>query len=61
MIGEVGLILSKHNVNIADFRLGRNNNNEALAVIIIDEKVDNNILSELSKLKACLDVSYVTL
>jgi D-3-phosphoglycerate dehydrogenase len=59
VIGEVGMTLAKHNINIADFRLGRNNNNEALAIIIVDEKIDNEIIEELSKLKACLDISYV--
>lgn len=59
VIGQVGTLLGAHNVNISDFRLGRNKNNEALAVIIVDSAVNENTLSELSALKACISVSYV--
>ncbi|NWF66720.1 MAG: phosphoglycerate dehydrogenase [Campylobacterales bacterium] len=59
VIGDVGMTLAKHNINIADFRLGRNSNNEALAVIIVDEPVDNEVLKELANLKACLSVHHV--
>ena len=60
VIGEVGATLSNNNINISDFRLSRNNN-EALAIIVTDEKITNDIIGKLSKLKACLDVSCVTL
>jgi D-3-phosphoglycerate dehydrogenase / 2-oxoglutarate reductase len=56
VIGQVGTILAKHNVNIADFRLGRSKNSEALAVIIVDSKVTQDTLNELSSLEACLGV-----
>jgi len=60
VIGHVGTTLAKHDVNIADFRLGRNNN-QALAVIIVDSKVSNETLKELSELEACVSVDYARL
>ena len=61
VIGEIGMTLAKHNINIADFRLGRNGNHNALSMILLDEKVDNIVLDELVSLKACLSVAYVEL
>ena len=58
VIGSVGTILASHNVNISDFRLGRNSQSEALAVIIVDSAVSDNVLKELSNLDACISVSY---
>jgi D-3-phosphoglycerate dehydrogenase len=58
VIGQVGTLLGAHNVNIADFRLGRNKNGEALAVIIVDSSVSDKTLKELSALNACISVSY---
>jgi D-3-phosphoglycerate dehydrogenase len=58
VIGQVGTLLAAHEVNIADFRLGRNKSGEALAVIIVDSVVSDKTLKELSALKACISVSY---
>jgi D-3-phosphoglycerate dehydrogenase / 2-oxoglutarate reductase len=60
VIGHVGTTLAKHNVNIADFRLGRNKG-QALAVIIVDSNVSKETLQELSKLEACVSVDYARL
>jgi D-3-phosphoglycerate dehydrogenase len=56
VIGEVGLTLAKHNINIADFRLGRNKDGEAMAVIVTDSAVNKDVVEELSKLKAAISV-----
>ena len=62
VIGNIGNIMEKHNINIADFRLGRNKETkEALAVIIIDDNITDDILDELRKVKACISVSYAIL
>ncbi len=61
VIGEIGTILARNGINIADFRLGRNNKSQALAIILVDNSVTKDILNELSKLKACISVSYVIL
>ena len=60
VIGEVGTLLAKHNVNIADFRLGRDNN-AAMAVISVDETIGKDVLEQLSKLSAAISVSYIEL
>jgi len=57
VIGEVGITLAKHNINIADFRLGRNQN-QAMAVIIVDDEVNDDVLKELLNLKAAISVAY---
>lgn len=57
VIGEVGMTLAKYNINIADFRLGRNQN-QAMAVIIVDDEVNDDVLKELLNLKAAISVAY---
>jgi len=61
VIGEVGTTLGKHGINISDFRLGRNNNSEAMAVIIVDNDVGEEVLSELASLNAAISVAYAIL
>lgn len=61
VIGQVGSILANYNINIADFRLGRNDKGEALAVIIVDNNASDAVLSDLSSLDACISVDYVRL
>jgi len=61
VIGSVGTILSNHNVNIADFSLARNENKEALAVILVDNAVNDTALNELAALEACNSVHYARL
>jgi len=56
VIGSVGSTIAKHNINIADFRLGRNKAKEALAVIKVDEDITKELLDELSNLSACISV-----
>ncbi|MBU0721131.1 phosphoglycerate dehydrogenase [bacterium] len=61
VIGNVGSILGKNSVNIADFSLARNNKSQALAVILVDNAVNEATLKELSSLDACLSVKYARL
>ncbi len=61
VIGSVGTIIAKYNINIADFRLGRNKNSQALAVIKVDNAINENLIDELSRLDACISVKAVTL
>ena len=61
VIGDVGSILAKQNVNIADFRLGRDNSGKALAVIHTDEVASQDALDELEKLEACISISTISL
>jgi D-3-phosphoglycerate dehydrogenase / 2-oxoglutarate reductase len=61
VIGQVGTILAQENVNIADFRLGRNAKSEALAVIIVDSTVNAQTLEKLASLDACIGVDYASI
>jgi D-3-phosphoglycerate dehydrogenase len=61
VIGDVGRIIAQNDVNISDFRLGRDKTGLALAVVRIDGQVSKKILEELSSLEACIDVSYASL
>ena len=61
VIGDVGRIISSHKLNISDFRLGRDKNSQALAVIKVDGIVTKDILAELSSLETCLNVTYVNI
>ena len=57
VIGKVGQILGNESINIADFRLGRSKNG-ALAVILVDEDVSNDVLAKLQNIEAARSVSY---
>jgi D-3-phosphoglycerate dehydrogenase len=61
VIGSVGTILANNNVNISDFSLARNEQKEALAVILVDSPVSDKALEELASLEACKSVSYARL
>ncbi len=61
VIGSIGSTLAKHNVNISDFSLSRNDNAEALAVILVDNAVNDETMKELASLEACLSLNYARL
>ncbi len=61
VIGDVGRIVSSNGLNIADFRLGRDNKSHALAVVNVDEDITKKVLQELSALEACITVNYVNI
>jgi len=61
VIGDVGHILASNELNISDFRLGRDNKQQALAVVRVDGQISKKVLNELSSLDACLNVSHATL
>ncbi len=57
VIGEVGQILGDNSINIADFRLSRGKDG-ALAVILVDEHINHELLSKLENIKAANHVAY---
>jgi len=61
VIGDVGKIMANNGINIADFRLGNDNNKQALAIIHINESVPKEVLEALRGLEACISVSHATL
>ena len=56
VIGRVGTILGKHQINIANFSLGRRERGagarEAIAVVHVDGRVPEAVLEELRKIEA---------
>jgi D-3-phosphoglycerate dehydrogenase len=58
VIGDVGRIIANHGINIADFRLGRDKHQQALAVVHTDNPVGTEVLDELRELEASISVAY---
>jgi D-3-phosphoglycerate dehydrogenase / 2-oxoglutarate reductase len=68
VIGKVGTILGEHKINIADFSLGRRPPNgksdsprEAIAVVHVDGRVPDVVLSELRRIPAIEQAKAVRL
>ena len=61
VIAAISGILAQNHINIADFRLGRDGSGYALAVILLDEKIDKKVLDELNGLEACVYAYYAEL
>ncbi|MCX2682976.1 phosphoglycerate dehydrogenase [Campylobacter sp. MIT 21-1685] len=59
VIAKISSVLASKNINIADFRLGRDGFGSALAVVLVDEKVQREVLDELDELEVCIFVRYV--
>ena len=63
VIGSLGHTIARHSVNIADFRLGRSSEphaRDALALILVDNEVSEELLRELRSIKECLSVRAVS-
>ncbi|MBZ5648011.1 MAG: phosphoglycerate dehydrogenase [Acidobacteriia bacterium] len=55
VIGKIGTILGKHEINIANFSLGRREHGrppEAVSVVHVDSRVPENVLAALRKIEA---------
>ena len=64
LIGFIGTIFGKHNVNIANFSLGRKGqagNGEAIAVVQVDHAPPENALQELQQASEIQEVRFVHL
>ncbi len=61
VIAYISKTLSDNNINIADFRLGRDDHGEALAVVLTDEVVPKELLEELRSYENCIWVAIATL
>jgi D-3-phosphoglycerate dehydrogenase len=62
MIGQVGTLLGRHRLNIADMRVGRRApHGEAVMVITVDEDLTPELQSELKALKGIRAVRWVVL
>ena len=61
VIANISRILADAKINIADFRLGRGEDGNALAVILVDQDITKETLDKLGALEACLMVQYAVL
>jgi D-3-phosphoglycerate dehydrogenase len=62
VIGKLGTILGKHNVNIAGFQLGRKEKGkEARAVILVDDDVPEKAIEEIKEIPEIFEVKQVKL
>jgi len=61
VIADVGRIIANNNVNISDFRLGRDDKGQALAVVKVDGDITKDIITQLESLKACISVKKATI
>jgi len=53
LIGNIGAVLGQSNINIANFTLGRiKNKGEAVALVAIDDPINNDIMKQLQNLKS---------
>ena len=61
VIGQIGTILGRHGVNIANFALGRDANARAIGVVIVDEPspIPTVVLDELKSVPGMRDVRLV--
>jgi len=57
IIGTIGSICGRHDVNIANFALGRNApGGDAIALLYLDERIPANVLAELTKVSGIRQV-----
>ncbi|HKT52674.1 MAG TPA: ACT domain-containing protein, partial [Candidatus Angelobacter sp.] len=64
VVGKVGTLLGKHNVNIGNFALGRSSNQqgaEAIAVVQVDSPAPESVLEEIRALKEIEEVRGIRL
>lgn len=60
VIGNIGTLLGKNNINIARMQFGRETpGGRAISVVSIDSPVPDNILAEIKKLPNVLSVKYI--
>jgi D-3-phosphoglycerate dehydrogenase len=62
LIGQVGKLLGDKNINIANFHLGKNSNNdkEAVALIAIDTQIDKDSLEIISNMASVTQATALT-
>jgi D-3-phosphoglycerate dehydrogenase len=60
VIGNVGTLLGKHNINIGQFHLGRRDS-RALCIVNVDSCVDEDVLQDIQKLPNIISAQQVFL
>lgn len=62
VIGKLGTILARHNINIAGFRLGRLEKGKiALGALQLDDKLNEAVLEEIHQIPEIIKAKQVIL
>ncbi len=61
VIADISNVMRDSGINIADFRLGRDENGEALAVVLVDDEITKDIVDKLRAIDACNWVAYANI
>ncbi len=61
VIADISTMLAKAGVNIADFRLGRDEHGLAMAVILVDDAISKKLIADLTSLETCIWAEYAVL
>jgi D-3-phosphoglycerate dehydrogenase len=60
IVGYVGTLLGKHNINIANFELTRlSPNGEAISFVYVDEPITQGVLDEMSQYPGIIEVKFL--
>ena len=59
VIGRVGTVLGQHNVNIANFSLGRGPESKAVAVVQVDGDINEKVLEALRGIETILQAKAI--
>ena len=59
VIGRVGTVLGQHNVNIANFSLGRGPESKAVAVVQVDSDISEKVLEALRGIETILQAKAI--
>ena len=60
VIGELGVLLGKHQINIDDLSMGKKEDS-AIAAINVNVKISDEIIQKIEELEACISVRYIEL
>ena len=62
MIGTIGTLLGKYEINIAGMQLGRTKKNDkAVAILSLDDLIPENVMEEVRNIPGILDARSVVL
>ncbi|MGP1485324.1 MAG: phosphoglycerate dehydrogenase [Campylobacter sp.] len=61
VIAKISSLLAAENINIADFRLGRDEHGFALAVVLVDDQISKDTLAKLNNLDVCVWARYAVI
>jgi len=58
VIAKLSLALAENSINIIDFRLGSDGKGSAIAVVLVEDNINKDIINKLSDIQECKWVAY---